>query len=191
MEISSFVFLPFDLAKEQHTWDWKISYLHLQSVDMDVVMVTTQLSLYIYVILPLRWSETRCVSFIYSMIFPWVNCCRCFLMVQTIYVSVLDSSWASGINFTWTYACKGRMSKFPGLKPFTSGDQSTGASASASFLPMSILAWFPLRLTGLISLLSKGLSGVFSSTTVQRYRFFGTLPSSLPPFKIQLRKYTF
>ena len=50
---------------------------------------------------------------------------------------------------------------------FTSGGQSIGASASTSVLPMSIQGWFPLRLTGLISLLSKGLSGVFTTTTVQ------------------------
>ena len=53
----------------------------------------------------------------------------------------------------------------------------TGTSASASVLPVSIQGWFPLRWTGLISLLSKGLSGVFSSTTVQRHQFFGALPS--------------
>ena len=46
-------------------------------------------------------------------------------------------------------------------------------SASASVLPMTIQGWFPLGLTGLISLLSKGLSRVFSSTTVQKYQFFG------------------
>ena len=44
-------------------------------------------------------------------------------------------------------------------------------------LPMSIQGWFPLRLTSLISLLSKGLSGVFPSITVQRHQFFGALPS--------------
>ena len=53
-----------------------------------------------------------------------------------------------------------------------SGDQNTGASTSASVLPMSIQGRFPLRLTGLISLLSKGLSGVFSSTTVGRHQCF-------------------
>ena len=47
-----------------------------------------------------------------------------------------------------------------------SGDQSIGASASASVLPMNIQGWFPLGLTGLISLQSKGLSRVFSNTTV-------------------------
>ena len=60
---------------------------------------------------------------------------------------------------------------------FTSGDQNTEALASGSVLPKSIQGLFPLRLTGLISLLSKGLSGVFSSTTAQRHQFFGTHPS--------------
>ena len=57
---------------------------------------------------------------------------------------------------------------FPKSQPFTSGGQSTGASASASVLPINILSWFPLGLTCLISLLSKRLSRVFSSTTVQK-----------------------
>ena len=55
---------------------------------------------------------------------------------------------------------------FPRSQYFASGGQSIEASASASVLPMNIQDWFPLRLTGLISLLSKGLSRVFSSTTV-------------------------
>ena len=65
---------------------------------------------------------------------------------------------------------------FPMSWLFTSGGQSIGASASV--LPMNIQDWFPLGLTGLISLLSKGLSRVFSSITVQRCHtfFFHTLP---------------
>ena len=55
---------------------------------------------------------------------------------------------------------------FPICWLFTSGAQSTRASASVSILPKNIQGWFPLRLTGLISLQSKGLSRVFSSTTV-------------------------
>ena len=66
---------------------------------------------------------------------------------------------------------------FPVSHLFTSDDQNTGASASASVLPVNIQGWSPLRSTGLIFLLSKGLSGVFSSTTVQRHQFFGVLPS--------------
>ena len=52
---------------------------------------------------------------------------------------------------------------------FTSGGQSIGASASASVLPMNIQGWFPLGLTGLISLQFKGLSRVFSSTTIWKH----------------------
>ena len=60
---------------------------------------------------------------------------------------------------------------------FTSGDQSIGASASTLVLPRSIQDWFPLGLTGLISLLSKGLPRLFSSTTVRKHQFFRALPS--------------
>ena len=55
---------------------------------------------------------------------------------------------------------------------FASGSQSIGASASVSVLPKNIQGWFPLGLTSLISLLSKGLSRVFSRTTVQKHQIF-------------------
>ena len=61
---------------------------------------------------------------------------------------------------------------FPVIRLFASGGQSIGASASASVLPINIQDWFPLGLTGLISLLSKGLSRVFSNTAVRRHQFF-------------------
>ena len=64
---------------------------------------------------------------------------------------------------------------FPVSQLFTSGGQSIGASASV--LPMNIQDWFPLGLTGLISLQSKELSRVFSSTTIWNHQFFGTQPS--------------
>ena len=57
---------------------------------------------------------------------------------------------------------------------FSSGGQSIGASASALVLPMNIQGWLHLGLTGLISLLSKGFSRVFSSTIVQKNYSFGT-----------------
>ena len=70
------------------------------------------------------------------------------------------------------------LCQHPVSQLFASGYKNTGASTSASVLPMSIQGCFPLRLTGLISLVSKGPSGVFSSsTTVQRPQFFGALPS--------------
>ena len=63
---------------------------------------------------------------------------------------------------------------FPISQFFVSGGQRIGASASASVLPMNIQYWFPLGLNGWISLQSKGLSSVFSNTTVQKHQFFGT-----------------
>ena len=67
---------------------------------------------------------------------------------------------------------------FPVSQLFPSGSQSIGASASASVLPMSIQGSFPLGWTDLISFLSRGPSGVFSSTTVQKYQFFSAFHSS-------------
>ena len=61
---------------------------------------------------------------------------------------------------------------------FAWGGQSTGVSASASLLPMNTQDWSPLEWTGWISLQFKGLSKVFSSTTVQKHQFYGTPLSS-------------
>ena len=66
---------------------------------------------------------------------------------------------------------------FPVNWLFMLGGWSIGASASASFLPMNIHGWFPLGLTGWISLQSKGHSRVFSNSRVQKHQFFGTQPS--------------
>ena len=83
---------------------------------------------------------------------------------------------SSVIPFTCLQSFPASVS-FPMSQFFTSGGQSIGASASASVLPMNIQDWFTLELTGLISLKSKGLSRVFSSTTVWKHQFFGTQPS--------------
>ena len=77
---------------------------------------------------------------------------------SVISFSCLQSSPASG--------------SFPMSQLFALGSQSIGASASTSVLPMNIQAWFPLGLTCLISLLSKGLLRVFSNTTVWKHQVF-------------------
>ena len=66
---------------------------------------------------------------------------------------------------------------FPVSQFFTSGSQSVGASSSSSALPMNIQDQFSLGLSGLISLQSKGLSRVFSNTTIQKHQFFSPQPS--------------
>ena len=67
---------------------------------------------------------------------------------------------------------------FPMSQLFASGGQRTGVLALASFLPKNIQGWSPSECTGWTSLQSKGLSRVFSNTTVQKHQFFGAQPSS-------------
>ena len=64
------------------------------------------------------------------------------------------------------------LGSFPMRQFFTSRGQSIGVSASASVFPMNIEDWFPLGFTGLISLLSNGLSKIFSNTIIQKHKFF-------------------
>ena len=66
---------------------------------------------------------------------------------------------------------------FPMRQVFASGSQSIEALALTSVLPMNIQVWFPLGLTGLISVQPNGLSTVFSSTTIQKHQFFSAQPS--------------
>ena len=66
---------------------------------------------------------------------------------------------------------------FPVSQLFASGGQSIGASALVSVLPMNIQGWFPLGVIGLISLLSKELPRVFSSTTIWKHQLFSAQPS--------------
>ena len=66
---------------------------------------------------------------------------------------------------------------FPMSQFFTEDGQSIGASPSASVFPMNLLDWFPLGLICLISLLSKGLSRVFTNTIAQKHQFFSSQPS--------------
>ena len=96
---------------------------------------------------------------VYSNSCPWSRWCYPTISSSVVPFSCLQPFPASG-SF--------QMSQF-----FASGGQSIGVSASTSVIPMNIQDWIPLGLTGLISLQSKGLSRVFSNTTVQKHQFFG------------------
>ena len=89
----------------------------------------------------------------------WAGWCHPTISSSVIPFSCLQSFPASG--------------SFPMSQFFISGGQSNGVTASASVLPVNIQSWFPLGWTGWISLQSKGLSRVFSNTTVQKHQFFG------------------
>ena len=103
----------------------------------------------------ISWSLLRLMSMESVMLSNRLILCCPLLLLSSIFPSirVFSRSWL-----------------------FVSGGQSIGASASV--LPMNIQGWFPLGWTGWISLQSKGLSWVFSSTTVQKHQFFGVQPSS-------------
>ena len=98
-------------------------------------------------------------------------------------MSCPSSQWCHPTMSTCVVPFSSSLQSFPASgsfltnQLFTSGGQSIGASAWASVLPMNIQDWFPLGLTGLISLQSKGLSRVFSNTTAQKHQLFGTQPS--------------
>ena len=82
----------------------------------------------------------------------------------------------------FSFSSSFNLSQYQGIFPmsylFESGGQRIGVSASASVLAVNIQDCFPLGLTGLISLPCKGLSRVFSNTTVQKHQFFQALYSS-------------
>ena len=81
---------------------------------------------------------------------------------------------SSAARFPFCFPSFPASGSFPVSWVFTLDGQSIGASSSASVLPKNIQDWFPLGLTSLIFLLSKGLSRVFSNSTVQKHPFYGT-----------------
>ena len=89
------------------------------------------------------------------------------------------SQWCHPIISSSVFPFSFCFQSFPAsvCRLFATGDQSIGASAPASILPVNIQSWFPLGLTGLVSLLSRGLSRGFFSITIQKHQFCGALPS--------------
>ena len=94
-----------------------------------------------------------------------------FIQTQVL-ESVVPSISSSAVPFSSCLQFFPASGSFPVSQLFASGSQSSGVSASASALPMNIQDWFSLGWTGWISLLFKGLSRVFSNTTVQKHQFF-------------------
>ena len=98
-------------------------------------------------------------------------------LAQTHVYQVGDAILSSVIPFSSCLQSFPESGSFPVNRLFASDGQSIGTSASASVLPMNIQVWFPLELTGVISLKSKGLSIISSNNTVQKHQFFGAQPS--------------
>jgi len=154
------------LAFEQHGFEFQRSaYIFLfsmntySSVQLTPSVMSNSLRLH-----GLWQARSPCPSPIpraYSNSCPSSQWCHPTISSSVIPFSCLQSFPASG--------------SFPMTRFFASGGQNIGVSASTSVLLMNIQDWFPLGWTGWISLQSKGLSRVFSNTTVQKHQFFSFL----------------
>ena len=131
----------------------------------------------------LQFSSVQSLSRVQLFATPWTAARQSSLSITNsrslLKLMSIDSVMPSNhlILFCPFYS---HLQSFPALgsfqmsQLFTSGGQSTGVSALASFLPKNIQDWSPFEWIGWISLQSKGLSRVFSNTTVQKHQFFST-----------------
>ena len=129
-------------------------------------------------------SVVRSVSCVQFFVTPWTAACQASLSftISQSSLKFMSISWwwhttisSSVFPFSPCLQSFPASGSFPMNWLFTTGDQSIAASASA--LPMNIQDWFPLGWTGWISLLSRGLWRVFSSTTGRKHQFFEAQPS--------------
>ena len=127
-----------------------------------------------------QFSSFQLLSHVQLFVTPWTAACQASLSITNpwslLKLMSIDLVMPSN-HYILCHPLLLLPSFFPSIRVFSkesvlaSGGQSIRASASA--LPMTIQDWFPLGSTGWISLQSKGLSRVFSNTTVQKHQFFG------------------
>ena len=123
-----------------------------------------------------QFSSVQSLSRVRLFATPWITAHQASLSITN---SCSSSRWchpaisSSVVPFSSCPQSLPASASFPMSQLFTWGGQSIGVSASASVLPMNTQDWSPLGWTGRISLQSKGLSRVFSNTTVQKHQFFG------------------
>ena len=130
-----------------------------------------------------QFSSVQSLSCVQLFVTPWTAACQASLSNTNSQSSPKHISIESVMPSNYLILYRPLLllpSIFPSIRVFSNesvlsiGGQSIGVSASASVLPMNIQDWFPLGCTGWISLQSKGLSRVFSNTTVQKHQFFST-----------------
>ena len=127
--------------------------------------------------------SVQLLSHVRLFVIPWTAACQASLSFTSSWSLLKLMSIESVMPSSHLILCRPLL-LLPSIFPasgsfqmsqlFASGGQSIGVSASASVLPMNIQDLFPLGWTEWISLQSKGLSRVFSNTTVQKHQFFGT-----------------
>ena len=133
------------------------------------------------------FSSVQSLSRVWLSATPWTAACQASLSITNSRSSLKLTSIESVMPSSHLILCHPLLllpptlqasESFPMSPLFAWGGQSTGVSALASFLPKNTQDWSPLERTGCISLQSKGLSRVFSNTTVQKHQFFGAQLSS-------------
>ena len=136
-------------------------------------------------VVSVHFSSVQSLSRVQLFVTPWIAARQASLPSPTPRVhSNSRPSWchpAISSSVVPASSCPQSLpasESFPMSQLVTWGSQSTGVSALASFLPKNTQGWFPSEWTGWITLQSKGLSRVFSNTTVQKHQFFGSQFSS-------------
>ena len=133
------------------------------------------------------FSSVQSFSHVWLFATPWIAARQASLSItnsrSSLRLTFIDQWCHSAISsavipFSSCPLSLPASESFPMSQLFAWGGQSTGVSASASFTPKKSQGWSPSEWTGWISLQSKGLSRVFSNTTVQKHQFFGAQPSS-------------
>ena len=134
-----------------------------------------------------QFSSVQSLRYVWLFVTPWTAACQASLLSPApgVYSNPCPlSRWchppisSSVVPFSSCPQSLPASGSFQMSQLFVSGGQSIGVSASASVLPVNTQDWSPLGWTGWISLQSKGLSRVFSSTTVQKHQFFSAQLSS-------------
>ena len=125
-------------------------------------------------------SSVQSLSRVWLFATPWIAACQASLsitnsrsLLKLMSKSVHPAISSSVVPFSSCPQSLPASRSFPVSQLFAWGGPSTGVSTSASVLPMNTQDWSPLGWTGWISLQSKGLSRIFSNTTVQKHQFFG------------------
>ena len=136
----------------------------------------------------LQWFSTvQSLSCVQLFATPWITACQASLSITNSWSSLKLTSSELVMPSSHLILCRPLSScppslpaseSFPMSQLFSRGGQSTGVSALASFLSKKSQGWSPSEWTGWISLQSKGLSRVFSNTTVQKHQFFSSQLSS-------------
>ena len=147
-------------------WQWSLSFLFKRRQDV-VLQLLFNRSVMSSSLEPhgLQHARLPCPSLSPRL------CSNSCPLSQWCYLTISSSA----THFSFCLPSFSVSGSFPTSQLFATGDQNIGASASV--LPMNIQGWFPLGLTGLMFLLSKGLSRIFSSTIIWKHQFFGSQTS--------------